>query len=124
MVVLELPDIAPTWGMEIRYELRGAEGEPASGNEPVVQRRQLDPAGGLHRSVGVVALVHHPERLDRARAPVLRSGLMGMEAGRMHARDVGAGIAVDDPMGDRPPDARPAGSAGRDRDPDPLHYRA
>ncbi len=28
---LTISDLAPTWGMEVRYELRGAEGEPVSG---------------------------------------------------------------------------------------------
>ena len=28
---LELPELAPTWGMEVRYRLRGAGGEPVEG---------------------------------------------------------------------------------------------
>tara|TARA_R110002072_G_scaffold302354_1_gene484846 strand:+ start:12455 stop:16447 length:3993 start_codon:yes stop_codon:yes gene_type:complete len=31
MIELVVPDVAPTWGMEIRYALRGANGESASG---------------------------------------------------------------------------------------------
>jgi hypothetical protein len=30
-VRLYLPDLAPTWGMEIRYRLTGADGRPISG---------------------------------------------------------------------------------------------
>ncbi|MCU0702810.1 MAG: c-type cytochrome [Fimbriiglobus sp.] len=30
-VRLELPDLAPTWGMEIKYRLKGADGRPVSG---------------------------------------------------------------------------------------------
>jgi len=30
-VLLELPEIAPTWGMEVRYDLRSAQGEAISG---------------------------------------------------------------------------------------------
>ncbi len=30
-VRLELPDLAPTWGMEIKYQLKGADGRPVNG---------------------------------------------------------------------------------------------
>jgi hypothetical protein len=29
-VLLELPDIEPVWSMEIRYAIKGANGEPTS----------------------------------------------------------------------------------------------
>ncbi len=80
--------------------------------EAGVQWRELGAAGGVQRAVRVVALVHHPERLDRARASVLGVGLVRLQPRRVHAGDVGAGVAVDDPVRDQP--AEPA--AGEDAD--------
>ena len=60
-----------------------------------------------------MALVDHPERLDRASAAVLGRRLVWLEAGRVHPRHVGAWVAVGDPVGDYPSDPRPAEDADR-----------
>ncbi len=59
-----------------------------------------------------MALVNHAQRLDRAGAAVLGVGLVGLQAGRVHAGDIGAGVAVDDPVRHQPAEA----AAGEDAD--------
>ena len=73
-------------------EVRAARGEP------IVQRRLLRAARGLHRARRIVALVDHAERLHRARAAVLGVRLVGMQAIDVEAGDVDVGTAVDDPV--------------------------
>ena len=81
-------------------------------HQPVVERRGLGAAGGLHRPGRVVALVDHAERLDRPGGAVLRVGLVAVQPVDVDAGDVDVRAAVDDPV--RQGAAEPA--AGEDAD--------
>ena len=81
-------------------------------DQPVVNRRALHPARGLHRPARVVALVHLPERLHRAGPAVLRVGLVAMQPVDVQAGDVDVGAPGDDPVRQRPAES----AAGQDAD--------
>ena len=60
-----------------------------------------------------MTLVDHAQRFHRAGAAVLGIGLVGVEAGRVHAGDIGAGVAVDDPVSHEPTEAATSEDADR-----------
>ena len=121
-----LPEARPAPGERARVGGEARSGEPVGAlpaahiaerralrGQRLVQRRALHAAGGLHRPVRVVALVHHPQRLDGTGAAVLGGGLVRLGAGDVEAGDVDLRVAAHDPLGHHPAEAATGEDADR-----------
>ncbi len=81
--------------------------------QPLMDRRHLGVARRVHRPARVVALVDHPERLDRARGPVLGVRLVAVQPIDVEAGDVDVGLAGQDPVRQHPAHAATGEDADR-----------